>query len=92
MVAEEGDVLTLDAGDVGQAGASSERRGELLLEIAADDVLTHAVGRVRLGDGSQRLLVESFRPDPQDELLGITGTLVGRGLGGSGASGQCRYS
>ena len=52
MVTEEGDVLALDAGKVGQPGARSEGRRELLLEIATDDVLTHVIRRLRFGDGN----------------------------------------
>lgn len=88
LALEEGDVLALHAGDVGQARARGEGGGELLLEIATDDVLAHLVLRELGGDGVEGLLAEALGPGPEDQVHRLPGG--GAARAGRGARARCR--
>ena len=86
---EEGDVLALDAGDVGKAGAGTEGRRELLLEVATDDILAEVDVGELFFDGLEGVLTEALGPGPQSEVLVAASARSGaRFTGGAAREGE----
>ena len=59
---EEGDVFTLDAGDVRKAGAGTEGGRELLLEVATDDILAEVDVGELFFDGLENVATVALGP------------------------------
>ena len=82
---EEGDVFTLDAGDVGKARAGTEGGRELLLEVATDDILAEVDVGELFFDGLEGVLAEALGPGPQNEILVAATARGGAGFTGGAA-------